>query len=452
MLNMKSLREGIDHRAFTDPLAWRDRLLMWAAATLAGLCVVGFTYLTEWATEWFMALRSERVWLPLLLTPTLGMLVVWLTRRFAAGSAGSGIPQVMTAMSGEVPPNMIKRFISLRVAFAKALLGAMALGAGFSTGREGPSVQIAAGVMHSFRSWFSAQSRITSSDLMLAGGAAGIAAAFNAPLAGVVFAIEEMTRRFEQRSSGLIVTAIVLAGLVSVSFFGNGTYFHGTNVPPVSFELMWPALLCALVAGSLGGLFSRLLIVSSLGGRDFFSRVRAARPVIFAGFCGVFVAVLGLVSQGAAHGSGFSYTAGGLAGDANGISGLYALIKFMATWLSYWSGVPGGIFAPSLAIGAGIGHDIALLTHAVSMPTLVALGMVGFLAAVTQAPITSFIIVMEMIDGHTMVLSLMATALVSALMSRLISPPLYHSLSTMQMARVAPAPPTSDSGAPHGHA
>ncbi|MET7013841.1 chloride channel protein [Uliginosibacterium flavum] len=436
---MKSLREGIDHRIFTDPVVWRDRILMWTAASFAGLCVVVFTFMTEWASTWFMLMRNRYVWLPVILTPAVGMLVVWLTRRFAEGSAGSGIPQVMTALSGEVPPNLLGRFVSLRVAFAKATLGALALGAGFSTGREGPSVQIAAGVMHSFRRWFSEKSNITANDLMLAGGAAGIAAAFNAPLAGVVFAIEEMSRRFEQRSSGLIVTAIVLAGMVSVSFFGNGTYFRGIAVPSVSLELIFPALLCALLAGALGGLFSRLLIVSSLGGKDILSRLRASRPVIFAGVCGLGVAVLGLVSQGAAHGSGFSYTESGLTG-ASEMSSLYVGIKFIATWLSYWSGVPGGIFAPSLAIGAGLGHDIALLTNSASMPTLIALGMVGFLAAVTQAPITSFIIVMEMVDGHTMVLSLMATALVAALISRLISPPLYHSLSSMQLQKVRPPP------------
>ncbi|MDP5237934.1 chloride channel protein [Uliginosibacterium sp. 31-16] len=435
MLNLKSLREGIDHRVFTDPLAWRDRLLMWLAALCAGLCVVAFTFMTEWASGWFMHLRTGCVWLPLILTPLAGMLVVWLVRRYAEGSAGSGIPQVITAMSGEVPGSMLGRFVSLRVAVAKAVLGALALGGGFSSGREGPSVQIAAGVMASFQRGFSVKSHITANDLMLAGGAAGIAAAFNAPLAGVVFAIEELTRRFEQRSSGLIVTAIVLAGLVSVSVFGNGTYFRGLEMPSVSLAMAIPALACTLVSGLAGGLFSRLLIVSSMGGRDWFSRLRATRPVIFAGVCGLGVALLGLVSQGAAHGSGFSYTEGGLGGN-DGMTGMYAGVKFVATWLSYWSGVPGGIFAPSLAIGAGLGHDVAMLMDSVAMPTLVALGMVGFLAAVTQAPITSFIIVMEMIDGHTMVLSLMATALVSALISRLISPPLYHSLSSLQLQKV----------------
>jgi H+/Cl- antiporter ClcA len=109
----------------------------------------------------------------------------------------------------------------------------------------------------------------------------------------------------------------------------------------------------------------------------------------------------------------------------------------VATWLAVWSGVPGGIFAPSLAIGAGIGNDVALLTHlSDGSAPLIAIGMTAFLAAVTQAPITAFIIVMEMVDGHAMVLSLMAGALGASLVSRWLSVPLYAALAQAQLQRL----------------
>jgi H+/Cl- antiporter ClcA len=117
----------------------------------------------------------------------------------------------------------------------------------------------------------------------------------------------------------------------------------------------------------------------------------------------------------------------------------YALFKFIATWLTSWSGVPAGIFAPSLAVGAAIGNDVALLAFHAQVPALIALGMVGFLSAATQAPLTAFIIVMEMVDGHAMVLSLMACALVAFGIARLISPPLYATLARMQLARIPPS-------------
>ena len=115
---------------------------------------------------------------------------------------------------------------------------------------------------------------------------------------------------------------------------------------------------------------------------------------------------------------------------------VYVLFKFIATWLTAWSGVPAGIFAPSLAIGAALGNDVAVLLHHPHATTLIALGMVGFLAAATQAPLTSFIIVMEMVDGHAMVLSLMACALVASAVSRMISKPLYASLADLQLQRI----------------
>ena len=115
------------------------------------------------------------------------------------------------------------------------------------------------------------------------------------------------------------------------------------------------------------------------------------------------------------------------------LPGVYTLLKFCATWLSAWSGVPAGVFAPSLAIGAGIGHDVALFTRVgpeAAIP-LIAMGMAGFLAATTRGPITAFIIVMEMVSGQAMVLSLMACALLSSGVARLITRPMYQELAAL---------------------
>jgi H+/Cl- antiporter ClcA len=159
--------------------------------------------------------------------------------------------------------------------------------------------------------------------------------------------------------------------------------------------------------------------------------------VLFGAACGAAVAAIGLVTAGATFGSGYATTRAMVEG-VGAMPMAYALFKFLATWLSAWSGVPAGIFAPSLAVGAAIGNDVALAVFHAQVPALIALGMVGFLAAATQAPLTAFIIVMEMVDGHTMVLSLMGCALISSMVARIISPPLYLTLAHMQLARTTP--------------
>jgi H+/Cl- antiporter ClcA len=312
-------------------------------------------------------------------------------------------------------------------------------------------VQIAAGVMHNARRWLSKDSQIRDSGLMLAGGAAGIAAAFNTPLGGVMFAIEELSRHPEDRRSGLLLSAIILSGLMAVSVYGNATYFGQIQVDLIGWHLLLPALLVAVCSGLLGGLFSRLLIHSLQGrSRSWLHRFRRAAPLKFAALCGLAVAVIGVLTQGATFGGGYAYTRAMLE-NQNDVSQLYVIWKMLVTWLSTWAGVPAGIFAPSLAIGAALGNDLATFLNYPNAPTLIALGMAGFLAAVTQAPLTAFIIVMEMVTGHQLVLSLMASALIASGVSRLVSTPLYSALTVMQLQRL-PANVRQDEHASHpGH-
>lgn len=425
---------------FADGRVWWARVVVMGVAAAAGLTVVAFTWLTDYALHRFFVLRTSFWWLPLLLTPLCAACIVWVTRRFAAGAAGSGIPQVMAALEPSVGPVERTLFVSFRLTVAKIALSTWGLLAGLSLGREGPSVQVAAGVMLGARRLLPQLSSVSDHGLLVAGGAAGIAAAFNTPLAGVMFAIEELSRSPEQRSSGLLVAGIVLAGLVAISLTGNSTYFGVIHVAQVGSSLVLPGLIVALASGLAGGLFSRLLIASLAGtSLERLTRWRQAHPVWFALACGLAVAIIGVVSGGSTFGSGYSHTRAMIAGSESAPA-TYALFKFLATWLTAWSGVPGGIFAPSLAIGAALGNDIAMLMSYPHAPTLIALGMAGFLAAATQAPLTSFIIVMEMVDGHAMVLSLMACALVASTVSRVLSRPLYATLASAQLSRLKAGP------------
>ncbi|MDR6853963.1 chloride channel protein [Variovorax guangxiensis] len=428
---------------------WLDRAIVLAYAVAAGLFVVGFTLASDRAFGLFHRLHQAQPWAVLLWTPALTVAIVWATRRWFPGAAGSGIPQVKAALHPALPPERRGRLVSLRLTVAKIGLAVVGLAAGLSIGREGPSVQVAAGVMQHARRWLSPASTIDARALLVAGGAAGIAAAFNAPLAGVVFAIEELYGRLETRASGLIITAIVLAGLVAVSMFGNLSYFGVIRVPHLGWSALGPGLAVTLASGVAGGLFSRLLAASLTGAPGRLNQARARWPLRFAAVGGLLIAVIGLVTGGATFGAGSETVKGMLAGHEE-LSPLYTLLKFIATWLTAWCGVPGGIFAPALTIGAGIGNSISQLTGTGLGPALIALGMAGFLAAVTQTPLTAFIIVMEMVDGHSMVLSLMASAMLASLVSRMISRPLYESLAEYMVAAAigSPSPVVAPSESP----
>ena len=218
-------RNFIDLHALLNSFRWRPRFTLWLAALIAGLVVVGFAKLAELALGLFFLFSAGRPWLPFILTPVIGMICVWLTHRYFPGAQGSGIPQVIAARRIAAGGNDVKGLLSLRIAVGKIFVGALALLGGFSSGREGPSVQVAASILYTAHRWLPHTRALRSSDLILAGGAAGIAAAFNTPLAGIVFAIEELGKRLETRTSGVLISTIILSGMVAIGLLGNYNYF-----------------------------------------------------------------------------------------------------------------------------------------------------------------------------------------------------------------------------------
>ncbi|WP_018410483.1 chloride channel protein [Methyloversatilis thermotolerans] len=413
---------------------WLGRLLLWGGAVGVGMLAVGFAQLSDHAIHLFRSTSSDYPWWPFVIAPFGGALCVWLTRRWFGGAEGSGIPQTIAEMTRPEVPGW-KPLLSLRIIVGKVLVGVAAVGSGFSLGREGPTVQVGASLLNALHRALPGSLHIPRTHMLVAGGAAGIAAAFNTPLAGIAFAIEELTRSVEARMSGLIITAIVLAGIVSQTFLGKSSYFGQIAIGGSDREMALAVAVTALVCGASGGLFSRMLIMGSISWRGPLADYRRRRPVRFAFLCGLLVAALGYASGGLAFGSGYAETRALLDGDSQ-LAWYYGPVKFIATLIAYLSGLPGGIFAPSLAIGAGVGNNLApLLGQADAPGMLLVLCMAGFLAAVTQAPITSFIIVMEMVDGYSVIIGLMAVSLLSAGVSRIFSKPLYHTVAKAMVER-----------------
>lgn len=407
---------------------WRRYGIFWLGAIAVGLVSVLYARLMDWGYDAFRSMEARHAWLTLIVTPAVAAVSVWLTQRFFRGAEGSGIPQVIATLH-EGTSTLGPRLLMLKLLFGKVAVSFLGILGGFSIGREGPTVQVGAALMYNMRRFYPRSNALIERQLVLAGAAAGLSAAFNTPLAGIVFAIEELTRRFEVRTSGVLITGIVIAGIVALSLNGNYTYFGvlkiGAHLPIL---LAAAVVVTALVTGVAGGIFGWLLLNTSRWLPVRLTLLRSEHPVAFGALCGLFIAVVGLISGRTTFGSGYAEARGLLDGHEQ-LSMFYPFLKMMSMVGSYLPGIPGGIFAPSLSIGAGFGNLLHTVFGNLQLPTLIALAMVGYLAAVTQSPITSFVIVMEMIDGHALVISLMATAVISSRVSRLFVPPLYEALA-----------------------
>lgn len=405
------------------------RLLIWGCALLSGLAVVFFAWVADAALETFARLTTHfSLWITLILAPVIGMLTVYLTTRFCRGAEGSGIPQVIAASHLVTQHTPINHLVSFRIALGKIALGGLALMGGFSAGREGPSVQVSASIMNLANRYLPPQQFIRHQDLILAGGAAGVAAAFNTPLAGIVFAIEELGNRVESRTSALLLSVIIISGLAAQSILGNYNYFGTPTISNTGWAIVMPVLCSGVLCGLFGGLFSWLLLWPQRAAKARLWVWRQHHPIIFAGLCGLIVSVIGILSAGVSFGSGYAITAQAIGGQID-LPWYTAISRYLATLVSYFSGIPGGLFAPSLATGAAIGSNLTPFFADVGTSAIMALCMAAFLSAVTQAPITSAIIVMEMINGHPMVISLMSVTLIAKLVSSRLSPELYQRLS-----------------------
>ena len=423
----------IRHHWFS-PQLWLRRLVLWGGAICVGSIAILFAMGADQSNILLHRMVAYSPYLPLVVTPAGLALAVYVTRRIFPGAEGSGIPQVIAAL--QIQEDKLRgSVLSLRIAFGKIVVTLFALLVGAAVGREGPTVQIGASVMHSLGRFVRFSRQETEKGLILAGGAAGVAAAFNTPLAGIVFAIEEMSRSFEERTSGTILTAVIIAGITSLAVIGDYPYFgHTSAVLPL--DIAWIAVIvCGAGGGLAGGIFSRLIIASTQNLPGKAGLFKRNRPILFAAACGLILAVLGLLSDSTTYGTGYHEARRVLEGDGQ-VPALYGVLKLLATAVSYASGVPGGLFSPSLAVGAGFGVNISEIMPYAPAGAVVLLGMAGYFAGVVQAPITSFVIVIEMTDNHQLALPLMATALVAAGTSRLICPtPIYKALSEGFLSR-----------------
>jgi CIC family chloride channel protein len=348
----------------------------------------------------------------------------WLVRRYSPLASGSGIPHIEAVLSGEMPQ------VPYRLIPVKFVGGVLAIGSGLALGREGPSVQMGASTAHLVGKLFRRRENDCNA-LLAAGAGAGLATAFNSPIAGAVFVLEELVRRFDTRIT--IVTLGASAGAIAIArvFLGDAPDFHVERIPYPSFGTVPVHLVLGFIAGCLGVVYNRA-ILGTVMVVDRFHRLPVELRAALIG------AVVGLIAWFAPGmvGGGDVITQRTLSGAETGamLSGVF-LLRFALGPLSYSAGTPGGLFAPILVLGSQSGLLFGNIctqwfpTVAADPTTLAIVGMAAFFTAVVRAPVTGIILVIEMTASFTLLLPMLSACFAAMLIPNLLgNAPIYDSL------------------------
>lgn len=412
---------------------WKKRTVLWVSAALVGFVASGFTIIADHTQALFREISAAHTYLPLIMSPVAFALTVWMMLIFFPGISGSGIPQAIAGRIFRDHKNW-NRLLGARVIVGKVILTLIAMMGGAAIGREGPTVQVGAAIMMLCVEW--AGLRIQPAAI-LAGTAAGVAAAFNTPLAGIVFAIEELARAFEHRNSSMILTAIVISGVSSLAILGNYTYFGQANVTFNILRDLIPIITIGIMGGIFGAFFAKLVLMGIRYFGTLYSKHGIKRVMLFAASCGLCVAIIGIISGGATYGTGYESTRDLLLHGGKNFDWWYMPARFIVTTASAISGVPGGIFSPSLSVGAALGDSVASWFPGTPVQGIILLAMVAYFSGVTQAPITAFVIVLEITGNSTSAVPLIATGVIASGVARVICPvSLYHALAKLIITRV----------------
>ncbi|MEO7523550.1 MAG: chloride channel protein [Ferruginibacter sp.] len=400
-----------------------NALPFWIGSVVTGLIAVLYANLFYWAERGTSYIFNQAEWSFFLITPFCFVLAWWLTIKFAPYSKGSGIPQVTASIELSNPKHHYKvdKLLSIRIVFIKIISSLVMVLGGGVIGREGPTIQISASIFKKINDWLPTwYPKVSKRNMIVTGAAAGLAAAFNTPLGGIVFAIEELTKTHFSFFKSALLTGVIIAGLTALKFFGPYLYLGYPKLDNIQTWIISIVLLMALVTGFLGcGMGKVILFV--LNKKSTFKTNFS--KITFTIFCGIIVASLAFFIDSRTFGSGKEIMVTTLFTDNKHLEWYIPLLRIAGPIVSFSTGAAGGIFAPSLSAGAAIGAVVSGWFHLSGTETnlIILCGMTGFLTGITKSPFTSAILVSEMTNSHDIIFYLMVTALIANLVSTYLS-------------------------------
>jgi H+/Cl- antiporter ClcA len=399
----------------------------WIASIITGLAAVLYTKLFLAAENLTGYIIGQHNWFLFILTPLCFLIAWWIVKKMSPYAKGSGIPQVMAAIQLSTPGNSekVNRFLSVKIILVKVTSSlVMALGGG-AIGREGPTIQIAASVFKIvykvLPKWWP---KIAKRNMIVTGAAAGLAAAFNTPLGGIVFAIEELTKTHFSYFKTAIFSSVIIAGLTAQALLGPYLYLGYPKIDNLSPYIFSGVLLVAVISGLLGSSMSKLILVIFAWKAKF---TFTYHHVIYVAGCAIIMAGIAFFIDKGILGSGKELMQTTLFTSFKYSVWYTPLLRIAGPLLSFTTGASGGIFAPALAAGASVGSLVSGWFHLsdANSNLLILAGMVGFLTGVTRSPFTSVILVLEMTDRHSVIFHLILAGMVASLVSIIID---KHSL------------------------
>jgi len=394
----------------------------WMASVLTGIVAVIYTKLFIAAEDLGTVIYNYHAWLLFILTPVCFVLAWWLVKRFAPYARGSGIPQVSAAIQISSPKTsgLVDKLLGVRIMVIKVLSSLVMAFGGGAIGREGPTIQIAASiykiVYQVLPKWWP---KIAKRNMMVTGAAAGLAAAFNTPLGGIVFAIEELTKTHFSYYKTAIFSSVIIAGLSAQALLGPYLYLGYPKVDNLSTYIFFSVAVVAIISGLLGAAMAKLILfIFSLKARFKVNR----HHVLYVIGCALAMAFLAVFINREVLGSGKEIMEKTLFTGNKYVSWYTPLLRIAGPLFSFTTGAAGGVFAPALGAGASIGSLVASWFNIAgnNANMLILAGMVGFLTGVARSPFTSVILVLEMTDRHNVIFHLILAGMIASLVAILI--------------------------------
>jgi H+/Cl- antiporter ClcA len=400
-----------------------NALPFWVGAIITGLVSVLYAKLFSWAEEGTSYIYEKEKWLFFIITPLTFVIAWWVVKKYSPYSKGSGIPQVVAAieLSGTKEKSKIDKLLDLKVIIVKMLSSLIMIFGGGAIGREGPTIQISASIFKKINDylpeWYP---KIANKTMIVTGAAAGLASAFNTPLGGIVFAIEELTRTHFNFFKSALLTGVIIAGLTALNLLGPYLYL---GYPLINDTSLWMVLIIipvSIVTGLSGSGMGQAILFISEKKKNLKNN---KNKLLYTLVCGLILASLAVLIDARAFGSGKEIMVATLFTDSKYLEWYIPVLRIIGPIISFTSGAAGGIFAPSLSAGASIGALISGFMELSGTETnlIVLCGMVGFLTGITRSPFTSSILVIEMTNNHNIIFNLMLTAVVANLVSNFIS-------------------------------